>query len=59
MILVVSQKELAAHYFAARTSLDASADTHVEEVGHHTDEPVVLITETVFTAFLQAPGKVY
>ena len=39
--------------------LDTPAVTHVEEGGHRTDVPEVLITETVFPAFLSALSKIY
>ncbi len=37
--------------------MDTTAVTHVEEGGHRTDVPEVLITETVFPAFLSALTK--
>jgi len=37
--------------------LDTPAVTHVEEGGHRTNAPEVLITETVFPAFLPAQAK--
>ena len=58
MLPVVSQKELAAHYYAACPSR-IPADTHVEEGGYRTDVPEVLITETVFPSFLSALSKIY
>jgi len=37
--------------------MDTPAVTHVEEVGHSKNAPEILITETVFPAFLRAQAK--
>ena len=59
MLPAVSQKELATHYYAACPSWIPLEANHVEEGGHRTDVPEVLITETVFPAFLSALSKIY
>ena len=37
--------------------MDIPAVTHVEEGGHRTNTPEILITETVFLTFLPAQAK--
>jgi len=59
MFPAVSQKELAAHYYAACPSRLPLRSFMLEEDGHRTDVTEFLITETVFPAFLSALSKIY